>query len=377
MELDRVEAAVGVLETEIGSLQVDGVDRGSAARLVGLFARVERVGAAGTALLARRVGDPGLVAATTGTSVGKARAVLGLSERLRDTPDLDEAVRTGSVSLDQATEIAKAETAVPGSAAELVTVARRQPYHVLRERARQRVLADDRVGLGQRQRRARRASHRITDLGMIHIEADLEPHVGTPIVRRIEAQARRLEAAARRRGDDERREALMADAFAEAFSGSGGNGSTEMVILVSHQVAQRGWTDVEDDEICAIPGVGPVDPAVAKRIAEDAFLSGVFFDGTDLRHLRRFGRTIPVEVRLALSLGEPPAFDGPRCVDCGNRWSLEHDHVVPFVDGGPTSVGNLRLRCGPCHIRKTADDRRRRRPVPGDARTERSERGPP
>jgi hypothetical protein len=84
----------------------------------------------------------------------------------------------------------------------------------------------------------------------------------------------------------------------------------ELVVLVSHEVAKRGWTDVRPNEVCKIPGVGPVSPEVAKRIACDAFLTGVFFDGQDLRHMRRWTRNIPVEVFTALELGEPPEFDG-------------------------------------------------------------------
>ena len=72
--------------------------------------------------------------------------------------------------------------------------------------------------------------------------------------------------------------------------------------------------------MCKIPGVGPIHPQVARRIAGDAFLSGVLYDGKDLRQIRRWSRHIPVEVRTALNLGDPPAFDGIACVDCGNRF---------------------------------------------------------
>ena len=99
-------------------------------------------------------------------------------------------------------------------------------------------------------------------------------------------------------------------------------------MLVSHEVARRGWTDVREGEVCKIPGVGPVAPEVATEIARDAFLSGVFFDGTDLRTFARWSRTIPIEVAIALELGEPPEFDGVRCVDCGNRFRVEFDHVT-------------------------------------------------
>ncbi|MEX2323606.1 MAG: HNH endonuclease signature motif containing protein [Acidimicrobiia bacterium] len=356
MDSQRIEAALAILEDEVSSLQADIVDRGGATRLVALFSRGERICAAGTALLARRVDDASLVARTTGTSVGRARALIGLSERLRDTPALASAVRGAEVSLDQATEIAKAETAAPGSAEALVDVARHEAFHVLKERARAAALEVDRASLGARQRAARRASHRITDLGMIHIEADLEPHVGAPIIERIEAGARRLRAEV---GQGEGWAAHLADAFAELWAGgSGRSARPELVVVVSHGVTQRNWSGVEDGEVCAIPGVGPIDPQVAKRIAQNAFLTGVFYDGTDLRHIRRWTRSIPVEVRLALSLGEPPEFDGARCTDCGNRWGLEVDHVVPMAAGGPTSLPNTMHRCGRCHRRKTADDRR-------------------
>jgi hypothetical protein len=357
MDSQRVEAALAVLEAELKALQVDLVDRGLANRLITLLARGERICATGTALLARRVEDAALIARTTGTSVAKARAVIGLSHRLRDTPALASAVRSAEVSLDQATEIAKAETAAPGSAEGLVDVARHEPFHVLRERARERVLTDDRASLAARQHAARRASHRITDLGLIHIEADLEPHVGAPIVERLEAGIRRLRAATVKDHPNATWSALMADAFAEVCSGTGEKGKTELVVVVSHEVIQRGWDGVGDGEVCAIPGVGPVDPQVAKSIAEDAFLTGVFYDGSDLRHIRRWTRNIPVEVKLALALGSPPRFGGARCRDCGNRWGLEVDHVVPHAAGGPASVDNLSHRCRRCHGRKSARDR--------------------
>jgi hypothetical protein len=186
------------------------------------------------------------------------------------------------------------------------------------------------------------------DLGMVHIDLALEPHVGTPIVARAEAEAARLARAAR---DKEPFEAHLADAYASLLSGTG-TGRTrrpELVVLVSHEVAKRGWRDVKPGEICKIPGVGPVAPQVAKQIAQDAFLSGVFFDGTDLRNFARWTRNIPIDVLIALELGEPPEFDGVRCVDCGNRFKTEVDHVEPHVAHGPASNGNLTPRCWSCH----------------------------
>jgi len=145
-------------------------------------------------------------------------------------------------------------------------------------------------------------------------------------------------------------------------------------VLVSHEVTQRGWTDVKDGEHCKIPGVGPVAPEVAKQIAGDAFLTGLFYDGTDLKHMKRWTRNIPVGVRLALELGPPPEFDGVVCVDCGNRLGTEDDHVEPHNAGGFASTDNLQPRCYSCHQKKTARDRKAGKLRPG----RRSDgRGPP
>jgi hypothetical protein len=84
----------------------------------------------------------------------------------------------------------------------------------------------------------------------------------------------------------------------------------ELVVLVSHEVATRGWSEVREGQVCKIPGVGPVAPEVGREIAGDAFLSGVFYDGTDLRHFARWTRNIPLAVLLALELGEPPPSTG-------------------------------------------------------------------
>jgi 5-methylcytosine-specific restriction endonuclease McrA len=138
------------------------------------------------------------------------------------------------------------------------------------------------------------------------------------------------------------------------------------VILVSHEVVKRGWTDVRDGEVCKIPGVGPVSPEVAKEIAQDAFLNGLFYDGKDLRHFIRYSKHIPVEITIALELGDPPDFDGVKCVDCGNRFRTEFDHIEPRSARGPTCEENIDPRCWPCHTKKSERDRKAGKYKPPD-----------
>jgi len=60
--------------------------------------------------------------------------------------------------------------------------------------------------------------------------------------------------------------------------------------------------------------------------------------------------TIPREVRRAVF-----ERDGGKCAQCGSKFDLQYDHVLPVALGGATTVGNLQLLCGDCNRGKGAD----------------------
>lgn len=368
MRIEFVEEAIELLEKANADLEPELLDRSSARGLIEAYTRAERLASFGIASLARKLDNPAELAQVTGTSVGKAKATVTTGKILKRSDALSDALKKGDLSLDQTFEIASAEESAPGTAKDLVAVATSEDFHVLKEKARKAKLeAEQQRGLAERQRAARHGRTYSDELGMVNIHLRLEPHVGAPIVARAEAEAARRAKRAKAEGRSERFEQHAADAYAALLSGSGKGRSRrpELVILVSHKVAKRGWTDVRKDEICKIPGIGPVSPQAAKEIAKDAFLNGVFFDGKDLRQLKRWTRNIPVEVTLALELGQPPDFDGVACVDCGKRFKNQIDHVEPHAAFGPASTENLRPRCWDCHNAKTARDRRAGKLKPG------------
>ena len=249
--------------------------------------RVERLAAFHKAAIAAQLDDADEIASVSGTSTAKAKATVETAKALKEAPVVREAFAGGDISLDQATEIAKAEVAAPGSGTVLLETASTESFRVLRDKARKVVLeAEQKRGLGVRQREARSSRSHIDELGMVNVHLRFEPHVGTPIVNRAEAEANRRFKAAKKDGKQEPFERHLADAYAAVFSGSSvkpHSSRPELVILVSHEVAQRGWTDVRDGEVCKLPGVGPVDPKVVKDLAGDAFLTGLLYDGKDLR----------------------------------------------------------------------------------------------
>jgi HNH endonuclease len=369
-----VEQAIELLEGANAQLEPEVLPAPLARRLMAGYARVEKLAAYGVTALSRKLDDASQLARLTGSTVGQAHDVVNTGKTLGESKELRDALCRGEVSFEQASAIASAERSSRGAATELLTVAREQPLHVLREKARKvKLEAEQHRGLASRQRAARCARSYSDELGMTHIHVTLEPHVGTPIVARAEAEAARLARAVGQElprkaiggsaggaGDREPFERYLADAYAVLLSGSckGSARRPELVVLVNHEIIKRGWKDVREGEHCKIPGVGPVSPGTARAIAEDAFLNGVFWDGKDLRHFKRWGRHIPVEVLTALKLGEPPSFDGVACTDCGNRFRTEFDHVTPRSDHGPTSRANLKPRCWRCHQAKTKRERK-------------------
>jgi hypothetical protein len=362
MEFEALDQSTEWLEKANADLEPELMTAEGAREALARYAHIKKLASYGETVLSRKLDDPAELARMTGTSIGKAKETVETAARLRDAQEVDLALKTGDISFDQASEISKAEEARPGSASELLPVAQTDAFNVLKDKARRiRLEADQHHDLSARQHAARSARSHTDELGMIDVHLRFEPHVGTPIVNRAEAEASRRFRKAKKEDRAEPFERHLCDAYAAMLQGSRVKGPSrrpELVVLVSHEVARRGWKDVRENEICKIPGVGPVSPGVAKEIADDAFLSGLFYDGRDLRHFRRWTRNVPVGVRLALELGEPPPFDGIACTDCGNRFRTETDHVDPHVALGPASVNNLQPRCWSCHRAKTERDRR-------------------
>jgi HNH endonuclease len=367
MAATHIADAIASLEKANADLEPELLGSNDASALLAAYARAEKLAAFGLAVLARRIDNAAEIAKATGTSMGRAKETIATGKTVAVSSDLDRALRSGAISLVQATEIAGAEDSCPGVAKNLLQVAEKEPFHVLKEKARKaRLDAEQHRNLAERQHQARYGRTYSDELGMVHIHLALEPHVGAPILARAEAEADRLVRAAKAKDPNKEHpepfDRYLADAYTTLLAGSGERRATrpELVILVSHGVAKRGWKDVKGAEVCKIPGLGPVAPQVAKEIAKDAFLSGVFYDGKNLRQFKRWSRHIPVEIAIALELGTPPDFDGIACVECGKRFKNQIDHIKPRSRNGPTSHPNLSPRCWNCHQAKTKRETRKR-----------------
>ncbi len=90
---------------------------------------------------------------------------------------------------------------------------------------------------------------------------------------------------------------------------------------------------------------------MARDMANDSYLRYLFHQAGDIRAVSHFGRTINRTLRTAL------VHRDPTCVvpGCGISSGLEIDHILPFAEGGPTTLPNLARLCHHHHFLKTYD----------------------
>lgn len=305
------------------------------------------------------------VARTTGSTPSAARTELETMKERASCPATEAAVAAGLVSLAQAAEIVSTASAVPGSEADLLELAKTGTLSRVRDAARkQRLAAVPVEELYERQRAAREVKHWRDELGMLCGTFRLPPDVGVPLVNRLDRATDRLRRDAKRCGNAERWEQHAADALvamaddrAEPADRSSSR-APDLVIVCNLPAWRRGHT--HDGDRCHVVGGGPIPVAVARELARDAFLKAVLHDGVNIHTVAHFGRHIPAHLRTALDLGPLPDLDGVTCLaeHCDRRYHLEWDHDDPVANGGATSFENMKPRCKADHWEKTERDRK-------------------
>src|SRR5262249_34664059 len=156
------------------------------------------------------------------------------------------------------------------------------------------------------------------DTGMGCGRWELPPDLDAAVWSRIESETGAIFRKARKDGRRARSERYAAEALVALVGGAaqpepavGG-----VVVMVDLPALQHGT--VEGSEVCVIPGYGDVAISVARRLLdENAFLTGVLRDGTNVLAVKNFGRRFPKAVLTALTI-EAVLRDGElRCTESG------------------------------------------------------------
>jgi len=370
--LDAIEKSARQLRRDLEAFDPALLSGPQSASVAEMLAITEKACAAARARAAARAVELGVhrvqgfasgvdwLARQMGSTNGEARLAIETVAVLNSCSEAKEALVAGELSLAQAHEIAKLQSELPGSEHELVDLARRSGLTAVRDAVRDRIVKRSDPGqLHELQRRRRHYHHWKDRYGMVRLSLAFTPDVGVPIVNRVEADAERLRVAARRSQLEEPFHAHACDALAAMLIGDGPGrvARAELVLVCDVNAYRRGHA--HPGEVSQIRGGGPLPVERVRELSEDAFIKVVLHDGVRIDTVKHFGRHINAELRTALELGPPPAFDGAVCVepDCGRRYGLEWDHVEPLAHRGPTSYENLQPRCWPHHRNKTERDR--------------------
>jgi hypothetical protein len=341
-------------------LEFDALSAEAAMRVVDELGVIRRLVDGMLAKAAKRVADAdagvrdgaAVVARTLGVRPGEVRAAIETVTQLENLPATDAAVREGKLSVAEAQLIAAAAAANPGAEQELLEQAEQGLVSLKDACVAARARVEDPGVRAKRQRAARRFRTWIDADGMIAGYFRLNPEVGGPVQKVIEAQVQRIFRARKAGTDHESLDAYAADALVEFVLGEHADipvkGADATVhIVVDHGALLRGGT--ADGEVCEIPGVGPVDVAWVQELLGTAFLTAVIRKGKDILTVAHFGRHISAELMTALLVS------GRECdvEHCNHRGYLERDHVHDYAKGGPTSFANLGWLCYAHHRLKS------------------------
>ena len=407
----RCDAALAALSSLVSDLDPARLTGADATTLYRALVAVERLTNAGKTLLAPRIETSGvwrdgghrsaavMLASLEGVATGQAQSTLANGQRLGQLPGTEAALRAGELSGPKVTELTGAGILAPEREAELLSGAEEAPLHAVRERCqRSRATSggEDPKARVVRIRGARNFSSWTDADGAFCYQGQDTPDRGAQILSHLNQVATRLRRARRAAGEEDTgpERAVRADAFyalvtgrhpdtgaplgtrvvtgpnAESDGSSGGDGNADaggrppddpsalingpptcsVMVRVDLEALLRGRA--EGDECCEIDNQGPIPVPMARDMANDSFLRLVFHRAGDIRAVSHMGRTINQQLRTAL------VFRDTTCVvpGCGTSFGLEIDHIVPFAEGGPTTLDNLALLCHHHHFLKTYED---------------------
>jgi len=177
--------------------------------------------------------------------------------------------------------------------------------------------------------------------GMVRMDAELDPEGGEIVITALRSlvEPANLDPSDTRSHAQRRADALVdlcADHLTNGNTPIAGGFRPQVTLTVGTQVLQG------DPGSPSTLGEAIVTPETARRVACDAQVTRVATHSDAVLDVGRATRTIPAAIRRAL-IARDGGCTHPGC-NRPHRWCDAH-HIVHWADGGPTSLGNLRLLC--------------------------------
>jgi hypothetical protein len=292
------------------------------------------------------------LASTFKVAWGTARGEVRMARALEDMPVTRRALEDGDLSMSAARVLVDARDgdheAFRSSEATLVEAAKIHSMQDVRRVAaywRQAAEREAAMGGEEKLRERRRLHASVTFMGMVRVDGDLDPETGETLLTALRAV---LDAESRSAGPDDGRTPAQrrADALGEVCRQWLDLGDRPTV------AGERPHVTVTVDESALAGGAGetsemdhagPVDPALARRVACDGSIRRVVMAGRSepLDVGRRTAVVSPALRRAVIVRDRGCRFPG---CDRPHSWCDAH-HVVHWADGGPTALANLVLLC--------------------------------
>ena len=362
--LDELRSTVATQRRILSEIEPGCFSGPDALAMLGVFTAIERLGAAGRTLMAKRVEESNVwrasgersaahfLANQTGTTVGHAQAGLETAERLAELPATAEAFRAGKLSGTQAEAVAGAASVNPDEEQRLLDRAKSSTAKQLKDECRRvRHAATDEQARYEKIKAERSLRTWTDEAGAFCGAFRTTPDAGARMRAALDAEIERVFKTARKENRREPRQAYAVDAL-EALLCSGGTGKRaqqryEIGVLVDHGALVRGHT--ENGEVCELEGLGPVPVSVVESWRHDAYLRLIVTDGIDVKAITRRSRYVDAHQDAALAVRDR------RCIvtGCDVDWRLERDHRVPYAQCHTTSLDGLGRMCWWHHLLKT------------------------
>ncbi|MBV9953397.1 MAG: DUF222 domain-containing protein, partial [Acidimicrobiia bacterium] len=260
------------------------------------------------------------LARKSGTSKGKAKGTLDTAKKLKDQPEVEDAVRNGELSEEQASLIADAADVNPSAAGDLVKKAKNGSINDLKQECSRAKAAADPDEEATHARIHRNRSFRTGTNAdpafwgsIFGTTAD-----GSDFMAHFQPFRERLFQRNRKAGIYLTSEQLDFDALMEMarvayqnLTGTPASDSDEAIPMPPPPKAPKNVYVVVNfdamvdraepgEETAYIAGFGPVPISVVREVMNDAFLVGVVMQGTEVAKIKRFGRRFGPEIRDAL-----------------------------------------------------------------------------
>lgn len=340
----QIRQAVALMRA--AGLLVEEISPADASELAALFGEAERVAAAAALRCARRVGRgaAGLLATVTGTAQGTARRKLETAEAIETAPEIAAAFSRGELSSDQAQVLAPVAAAAPKDAGALLQAAKGSSLKELKAEA-ERTLRRRRSEEDEQERERRVHERRYCRAypaagGGVRLEALFGTADGALVMAALDKEADALFDERHKVGVHASRDHLLADALVNLVTGSARAKGAQVSVRVNAESLQRG--EVQDGEVCEVPGVGPVSVETARRLVGEGFFTVLVKSGVDITTVTSTTRTVYRRVEVALHERDQTCV-APGC--SATRGLQRHHWRQGYREFGPTELDNLCLVC--------------------------------